>query len=344
MLRACLALVLLVAGCSAAVGNAWAQATLPGPGPHLVRDATACGGRWYAVGGRAGAGGETSPAAWDSADGRTWRSLELAPLPGSYYGPRSVLRSVACANGRIAAVGSRGGGAHGNPRVSTWYQRGEVLAEAPAPFETYGGDTAVDVGPISGGPAGFLIAGNRTSGAAAWISADGTDFRLFEGAPGLAGRSPRTLARAGAVLDGRFVLVGALGAAPAAWTSRDGTAWTRSGVPVRAGVAELQRVVPLGPDLIAVGTRDDTFGAWRGPAWTPAGRFGRADGGGVRSLAVAGGRLYAVAGGLWRSTDGGRSWLSVITPRGAGLPAAVAARDDQVLLVATDRVWLANGV
>nr|BFE76888.1 hypothetical protein GCM10020092_101890 [Actinoplanes digitatis] len=66
-------------------------------------------------------------------------------------------------------------------------------------------------------------------------------------------------------------------------------------MPVRAGVAELQRVVPLGPDLIAVGTRDDTFGAWRGPAWTPAGRFGRADGGGVRSLAVAGGRLYAVA-------------------------------------------------
>lgn len=345
MRRAALAVLLLVAGCSAAPVNAWSEAVLPGPGPRLVRDATTCGGRWYVVGGRAGADGETSPAAWESVDGRTWRSLAFAPLPGSYYGPRNVLYSVACANGRLAAIGSRSGGAHGNPRVSTWYQRGAgVLAEAPATFETYGGDTAVDVGPVSGGPAGFLIAGNRTSGAAAWISADGTRFRLFEGAPGLTGPAPRSLARDGAVLDDRFVLVGGLGAAPAAWASRDGAAWTRSGVPAGAELAELQRVVRLGPDLVAVGTRDAAFGAWRGPAWTPAGRFGRADQSGVRSLAVGGGRLYAAAGGLWRSMDGGRSWLTVITPRGAGLPRAVAADDDQVLLVAADRVWLANGV
>nr|BFE76887.1 hypothetical protein GCM10020092_101880 [Actinoplanes digitatis] len=242
MLRACLALVLLVAGCSAAVGNAWAQATLPGPGPHLVRDATACGGRWYAVGGRAGAGGETSPAAWDSADGRTWRSLELAPLPGSYYGPRSVLRSVACANGRIAAVGSRGGGAHGNPRVSTWYQRGEVLAEAPAPFETYGGDTAVDVGPISGGPAGFLIAGNRTSGAAAWISADGTDFRLFEGAPGLA-RPVAAHARPRRRRPGRAVRPG----------RRPRCRAGRLDLPRRDGVDAIRRAGPGGRRGVAAG-------------------------------------------------------------------------------------------
>jgi hypothetical protein len=340
VLRA-LAALALVGACASAPGNAWTEASLPGPGSRLLRDAVACGEHWYVVGGRAGGGGETSPAAWDSTDGRTWRSLTLHPLPGSYYGPRSVLYAVACARDRIAAVGSVGGGAHGNPRVSTWYQRPDnSLAEAAAPFETYGGDTAVDVGRIAGGPSGFLLAGNRTSGAAAWLSPDGTSFRLFENAPGLAG----AFARDGAVLEGRFVLVGGLGDAPAAWSSPDGTSWQRVGMPVEGGYAEAQRVVRSGPELIAVGRRGDTLAAWRGPDWTAIARFGKADATGVRSLAVSHGRLYAAGSGLWRSDNGGRSWLTVTTPRGADPLAAVAVRDDRVLLVAGDRAWLARGV
>src|SRR5690349_18264192 len=186
VLRALAALALLGA-CASVPGNAWRELSLPGPGTRLLRDAVSCGGHWYVVGGHAGTDGETSPAVWDSTDGRAWRSLILTPLAESYYGPRSVLYAVACANGRIAAIGSRSGGVHGNPRVSTWYQRPDgSLAEAAATFETYGGNTAVDVGRIAGGPSGFLIAGNRTGGAAAWLSADGTAFRLFENAPGLA--------------------------------------------------------------------------------------------------------------------------------------------------------------
>jgi hypothetical protein len=335
VLRA-LAALTLAGACAAAPGNAWTEVSLPGSGPRQLRDAVACGEHWYVVGERAG-----SPAAWDSTDGRTWRSVSLHPLPGSYYGPRSVLYAVACARDRIAAIGSAPGGAHGNPRVSTWYQRPDgSLAEAAAPFETYGGDTAVDVGRISGGPAGFLIAGNRTGGAAAWLSPDGTSFRLFENAPGLAG----TFARDGAVLDRQFVLVGGVGDAAAAWSSTDGTSWQRVGMPVEGGYAEAQRVVRLGTDLIAVGPRGATFGAWRGPGWAPVGRFGRPDPTGVRSLTVARGRLYAAAGKLWRSTDGGRSWLTVTTPRGATPPAAVAGRDNHILLVAANRAWLASGI
>lgn len=355
--------VAVLGACAAAPSNAWTELSLPGPATRLLRDAVACGGRWYVVGGRAGPDGETSPAAWDSADGHTWRGVTLAPLPGSYYGPRSVLYAVACAGDRIAAIGARSGGVHGNPRISTWYQRPDgSLAEAAASFETYGGSTAVDVGRVAGGPSGFLLAGNRTSGAAAWLSADGTSFRLFENAPGLA----HGFARDGAVLAGRFVLVGSLGDAPAAWSSADGTSWQRADVPAgddggaasqradvpdAGGFAELQRVVPVGTRLVAVGRRGDTFGAWLGPEraavagrWTAAGRFGEADVAGIRSLTVAGGRLYAAAGGLWRSVDGGRSWLTVITPRGAKPLSAVAARDDHVLLIAGDRAWLARGV
>jgi hypothetical protein len=340
LLRALVALVLLGA-CGSAPPNAWREMSLPGPGTRLLRDAVACGGHWYVVGGRAAPDSETSPAAWDSTDGRTWRSLTLTPLPGSYYGPRSVLYAVACANGSIAAIGSRSGGAHGNPRISTWYQRPDgSLAEAAAPFETYGGDTAVDVGRISGGKAGFLIAGNRTSGAAAWLSADGVRFRLYENAPGLA----HAFARDGVVLDGQSLLVGGFGEAPAAWTSVDGSSWQRADVPAEPGYEELQRVVQLGTGLVAVGPRGDTFGAWRGPQWTAVGRFGKPDATGIRSLTVSAGRLYATADRLWRSVDGGRSWLTVTTPRGASPLSAVAGRDGGVLLVAGNRVWLAHGV
>ena len=291
VLRALVALT-LVGACAAAPGNAWREASLPGPGQRLLRDAVACGGHWWVVGGHAAAGGATSPAAWDSPDGRSWRSVPLRPLPGSYYGPRSVLYAVACANDRIAAIGSVSGGAHGNPRISTWHQRPDgSLAEAAAPFETYGGDTAVDVGRVAGGPSGFLLAGNRTSGAAAWLSPDGTAFRLFENAPGLAG----AFARDGAVLDGEFVLVGGLGDAAAAWSSADGTSWRRVGMPVEGGYAEVQRVARLGAGLIAVGPRGDTFGAWLGPDWAAVGRFGRPDATGIRSLTVSRGRVYAAA-------------------------------------------------
>jgi hypothetical protein len=330
-----LAAVALLGACAAGPSNAWTEVSLPGSG--VLRDAVACGGTWYVVGGRDG-----GPAAWSSADGRNWRSLTLTALPGSYYGPRSVLYSVACADDRIAAIGAVGGGAHGNPRVSTWYERPDgTLAEAAAPFEMFGGDTAVDVGRISGGAAGFLIAGNRTGGAAAWLSADGRSFRLFENAPGLAG----AFARDGAVLDGSFVLVGAFGGTAAAWVSADGSSWRRVGMPVEGASAEAQRVVQVDAGLIAVGQRGETFGAWRGPEWTAVGRFGSADATGIRSLTIASGRLYVAAvGGLWRSGDRGESWVSVLAPRRAGPIAAVAGEGDRVLLVGGGRAWLADGV
>ncbi|PZF87949.1 hypothetical protein C1I99_27025, partial [Micromonospora deserti] len=79
-------LAVLFAGCtrpaapagdgSAPLRPAWRPVTLPAPpgapGRLLVRDAAACAGRWYAVGGVADAAGETRPAAWTSTDGASW--------------------------------------------------------------------------------------------------------------------------------------------------------------------------------------------------------------------------------------------------------------------------------
>ncbi|HEX5200127.1 MAG TPA: hypothetical protein VFW27_09320 [Actinoplanes sp.] len=320
--------VLSVSACSKPAPS-WREIALPGPA--VLRDVADCGDRWWAVGG-AGAG----PGAWTSTDGVSWASVPFAPLPAGYYGPHQVIGSVACAGDRVAMIGAVPGGAHGNPRVSTWHLAGGRLVENPAPFETYGGDQAVDVGPMTAGPSGFAIAGNRSSGAAAWISPDGRTFVLLEKAPGLAGE---TVARDVAALpDGRWAVVGGAGGVldqrAAAWISADGKAWTRADPPVSDGFTEIQRVVRDGDDLLAAGVRGTHLGLWRwhDGAWTVGEAFG--DGAaGVRSLALAGGKPVVVGGGLY--IDG----VSTETP---APPTAVAGRGRSLLLAAGDRLWTAR--
>jgi hypothetical protein len=351
---------------------AWIAVRLPAPdgppGRIALRDAEDCAGRWFVVGAIIGADGATRPAAWESADGRSWRSLTFVALPTSLYGPQNVISSVGCAGDRVVLVGARSGGAHGNPRVSTWYQRPDgAFAEADAEFETYGGERAVNVGPVTGGPAGFLIAGNRTSGAAAWSSSDGSAFRLSENAPGLAGSGGNTTwARDAAVAAaGRWVLVGSIGRTgaldqrPAAWYSVDGRRWAAVDIPAEPGINDLQGATRLGDDLIAVGLRGATFGAWRGRGtdWQPVGRFGATAGAVAQVLSVttAGDEVLAAVVvnnvlDLWHSTDGGAGWQAVALPVprqvGTDHALAVAGRGHTRLIAADDGtrggVWIAG--
>lgn len=316
---------------SSAPAVSWQPATLPAAAAVVLRDVADCGDRWWAVG-AVGAG----PGAWTSADGRAWQAVSFSPLPAGYYGPRQVITSVACAGGRVEAIGAVPGGAHGNPRVSTWRLSGGRMVENAAPFETYGGDTAVDVGGLAAGPSGFAIAGNRSSGAAAWLSRDGRAFTLFEGTPGLAGQ---TVARDVAALpDGRWIVAGGAGGVldqrAAAWITTDGKSWTRDDPPATAGFNEIQRVMRDGDDLIAAGVRGSSLGLWRWHAgeWTTGPSFG-GDPAGVRSMAVCGGKPVVVGGGLF--IDG----RSVPAP---APPVAVAARGRSLLLAGDHGLWLAN--
>jgi len=352
-LFALLAVLLAAAGCTnPAPALTWHKAGLPG----LVRDAIDCAGRWYVVGTIRGTGGATRPAAWDSTDGRSWTSLTFAPLPGSYYGPEQVISSVGCSNGHVAMVGAKPGGAHGNPRVSTWRQRPDgVIAEVSAPFETYGGDRAVNVGHIAGGPRGFLITGNRTTGAAVWLSPDGASFQLYEDVPGLVGDAgTQTVGRdAAPAADGGWVVVGgaarngSLDQAPAIWLGEQaGPAWRRATVQSGGGYNELQRAVRIGDDIVAVGPRGSAFGTWigHGTNWAEAGTFGDATGT-VLSLAAAGSSLFALVqvGServLWRSTDRAGTWRRVVLP--VATPTAVAGRAGTALLAADGEIWTAG--
>jgi hypothetical protein len=350
----------------------WQQVTLPSPpgspGRIAVRDATSCDGTWYVVGAIVGADGSTRPAAWTSSDGRTWRAV--ATDPTDFYARRAILYSVACRDGQMAAIGAKSGGAHGNPRTATWRVREDgVLQDVPASFVLYGGAEAVSVNRVAAGPDGWLIAGNRRSGAAVWHSSDATDFRLVDDDPELSSDATRKTVALDPVRDGtgwtlvgRAELPGRVGPVPLAWTSTDGSRWSRQEVPASTdGFADLERVTREGDGLLAVGIRDDRFGTWRrsGGRWRATGSFGSLDARGtgapfVSGLAIAAGKaLVAASDGavfrLWTET-GDHAWRRVATP---AQPAntgddqlTVAADADTVLLLGDDgtsgRVWRAD--
>jgi hypothetical protein len=334
-----------------------------------VRDATTCGGRWYVVGAVVNPAGATRPAAWASDDGRSWTSLRLNPR--STYGVVAILYAAGCRDGALAVIGAQNGGAHGNPRVTQWRLRPDgVLDEVPAGFELYGGPDAVDVGRIAGGPAGWLIAGNRVGGGAVWVAGpEATGFRLVNRGTDLA--SDARLAteatdaaayRAGWVVVGGGHRGGQRGGDPLAWTSADGLGWQRMTVPVTGGdeYRILQRVVATGDGAVAAGLDGDRFGAWRLAAggWQTAGRFGTLATGSVqqiRGLASAGGRVWAAGCdgreyGVW-SSSGDAVWRPVQLPLalaadGADHVLTVTGAGRTLLLIADDgragHAWVAG--
>ncbi|GAB2950347.1 hypothetical protein GCM10027280_43520 [Micromonospora polyrhachis] len=337
------------------------------PGRVVLRDATACAGRWFVVGAMHAADGTTRPAAWTSPDARTWTPVTVAGT--SFYGNQNVLYAAGCRDGRLAAIGAKSGGAHGNPRVSTWRQVGvDRLVEVPAAFELYGGPEAVGVSRIVGGPTGWLIVGNRTRGAATWVSrgspragtsaVDAAGFDLVDGAPELTSdERGRTMAfdavatSRGWLVVGGMTPAGQIDSRPLVWLSADGRSWRRFAVPHLDADAMLQRVTVVDGVPVVIGLRSDGFGAWYddGRGWVAAGRFGSVGGAGapsVRGVAVAAGRLVvAVSTGttyeLWSSTDRGRSWRRFAEPvsgvlAGGDSGIGVTAAGDGVLVSMDD--------
>ncbi|MCW2852902.1 MAG: hypothetical protein JWM84_2566 [Nocardioides sp.] len=349
---------------------AWEQVALPPPdgpaGRIAVREAVECDGTWWLVGG-VFVGDGSVPAGWRSDDdGRTWTPLRFEAR--GYWAERAVMSSVDCRGDRVVMVGAKSGGAHGNPRVTTWYQRRDgAFTDVIAPFSLFGGDQAVSVERVAAGPDSWLIAGNRTAGAAVWVAEDERTFELVDDDPALVrDEVVDTLAiaqvhdGAGWTVVGSGQVEGRVNRVPMAWVSPDGRAWARQAVPTSDGFTDLERVARTDDGLLAVGLRDDRFGTWRrdGTTWTAAESFGRLDPDGqaftgAASLATAGDRaLAAVSDGtayaLWGRL-GEDDWRQVeipVSPTAAGEHVlTVGATEETVLLVGDDgrtgRVWRA---
>ncbi|HWB34433.1 MAG TPA: hypothetical protein VHA75_00260, partial [Rugosimonospora sp.] len=316
----------------------WQAVTLPAlaDGRITVRDVAACPGRWYAVGGYLTSPTTGTPGVWSSVDGTHWSGVPLRPI--SLYGRQNILSTVACAGDTVVAVGAAAGGAHGNPRTSTWHGTAAAgLDEAPSQFELFGGDNAGPVENLTAGPHGWLIGGGRKdanglAGGAVWWSRDGALFPLVDGDPAL--ESDATAARAVRAVTATatgFVAVGsttpaapAAGASPGSglaprhgsvWHSTDGLHWTRDGVPDSGVDTELQAVTA------------EAGGAASGPV--PSASVPRNGEPGPLVAAGVMGTTFAV----WR--DDGSGWRAVArfgTIGGTALPtvsalASVAGRD-----------------
>lgn len=355
----------------------WTERPLPAPpgapGRSVVRDAVECGAGWWVVGAvfldRPTETRDTRPAAWFSADRETWTAVPVEAR--TFWGRRAILNSVACSRGRLAVVGARSGGAHGNPRVTTYRQDGDALVDVSAVFTQYGGISATNVGPVAGGPTGWLIAGNRVSGPGVWVTDDPREFTRVEAEPGLTDDGDlESLAQAAGWSGEEWVLVGSgtrpgrrLDPEPLAWTSPDGLVWSPEPMPETAGVQDVHRVALLADGrLLAVGRHGDGFGSWvrDGDGWDEVVSFGaiaEAWRGApyVASLApTSAGVLATVSTGdhyeLWRTGDAS-DWERVdvpLEPRTAGDHTLMVAAGEDLLLVADagdgGHVWVGEEV
>ena len=359
-----------LAGCTSerpstpAADRAWVRGTVPQhpglPGRSVFRDATWCDDAWWLVGAvyldEPSQTRDTRPAAWSSTDGVWWAPVTINTT--TYWGHRAILNSIACSRDRIAVVGARSGGAHGNPRVTTFKQNSDrSLVDVPAVFTQYGGVTATGVGPIAGSSEGWLIAGNRLSGPGVWVTDDPSAFTKVEGEPALTGPTGyEAIAQSGVWDASGWTLVGG-GAQrgsmadrdPAVWTSSDGLRWAPEDVPSSSTPEDMHRAVLLpNGHLQAVGLSGDGFASWtrtdRG--WQPAVEFGRVAGSWrgtpyVASAATTQDELLAtVSTGdtyeLWGTPLGNSAW------RRLPAPMRPATASDHTLMAATngDRVLL----
>jgi hypothetical protein len=330
----------------------------------MLRDAVSCDDGWYVVGAVGDPAGETRPAVWRSDDGQTWRSVKVAHH--SYYGERNVLYSAACKGRALAVLGSKPGGAHGNPRVSTWQQLpdGSMDEVMTAAAELYGGPQAINVGRMASGPTGFMMAGNRYSGAAVWFSPDSAEFRIRERVPELANdvrgetwANDVAATPEGWVVVGGILLDGRIDRDPIGWVSSDGVTWRRTRTPATKVYEEFQRVVVRDGKVFAFGLDGQGFAAWRleGDQWTRTATFGAIESlGATRSATIVDGKLLcATSDGkehhLFLSSDG-VSWRGVQGP--SAMPSTADAQTyavafaQRVVLLIDDgrlgRLWVAD--
>lgn len=203
-----------------------------------------------------------------------WSAVPLRP--DSFYADRARWRSVVTDGHRIFAFGDAPGGAHSNPRWTTWAGTVDGMREYPQFFETFGGWGAGGLTGMSMYQGEPLIIGSWSSESsgldiAEW-TADGNDWsRRDSTGTALAnskhalnviravGQDPAGIALAGAVVklaDGQVTLQ------PAMWrrTTLE-PEWVRLDLPAVAA-GEATGVRCSGGSCVATGYVDDRLAIW----------------------------------------------------------------------------------
>ena len=249
---------------SSSDGKTWEQISEPGAfendGPRFFVQGISDDGRGglIVVGGLPGGAAESIvPAAWHSADGRTWTRAQVA-TPAL-----ARMSAVAARPGAIVAIGDGrvGGGSGSSPtdqsvnQMYAWFSAdGITWSQVDLPESS--GFIPAAVTSWSGGFAAIAQLDGITLSSSVWTSADG---RTWE-------KSPQNFARftptAMAGFGGRLVAVGnhqdtqssAAGFVPASWSSTDGRTWVESRASARQVATGFDDVTVVGDTLVAVST------------------------------------------------------------------------------------------
>lgn len=165
---------------------AWAAEPAPPGAVQLTWVATA--GAQLLVSGQRGRGDAASPGLWRRDVDGAWHEVRLTPV--TYYGRRADLFRMVSDGRRLVALGRRIGGAHGNPRFTSWTGTLTRLRETEQPFELFGGPDAIAVTDLALTRDGGVVLGawaphGAASGVTVWRQ-EGTSWQRFDRAPGLA--------------------------------------------------------------------------------------------------------------------------------------------------------------
>jgi hypothetical protein len=247
---------------SSSDGKTWEQISEPGAfdkdGPRFVVQGISDDGKGglIVVGGLPGGESESIvPAAWHSADGRTWTRAQV--------GTPALARmsAIAARPGAIVAIGDGrvggGSGSVGDQSVNQMYawfsSDGNAWSQVVLPDSS--GFIPSAVTSWSGGFAAIAQLDGITLSSSVWTSADGRTWQ----------KSPQDFARftptAMAGFGGRLVAVGshqdpqgsAAGFVPASWSSTDGRTWVESRAPARQVATGFGDVAVVGNTLVAIG-------------------------------------------------------------------------------------------
>ncbi|MHA7984354.1 hypothetical protein ACX9R5_00990 [Rathayibacter sp. CAU 1779] len=206
-------------------------------------------------------GSARAPAAWSTTDLEHWTELTVHPVTGYGRLAEFTMGAVDTTDRhgdleRIVAWGQAFGGAHSNPRPTTWtghpgtQRRPGALTEHEQPFTMFGGEDAITTDAETAYGGTMLLAGSWDSrvtldgpgryGAAVWLSGSGTTWTRHTDLPGLSANDGEQTSAVGATAGpAGFVLVGASAhygrsgppSTPLAWFSSDGLAWQRVTLP-----------------------------------------------------------------------------------------------------------------
>ncbi len=305
-----------------------------GTDPYVVLRAVASGGPSLVAVGEAGAAGEWSAAAWNSADGSTW--YRTPPDENALTGNEvQVMWSVASNGSNVAAVGWEG--SFGDADAAAWLSLDGVgWNRLPHDVPTFGGSHDQVMRSVASADRRFVAVGwdgpSGSANAAVWTSESGWVWSRIANSDGVFGRQGDqgmygvTAGGPGFVAVGWDASGGDLDAA--VWVSPDGVSWSRvehdEGSLGGDGDQGMYAVVAGGPGLVAVGwdgpVEQSDAAVWSSPdglAWTRVGRDDAAFGGeGAQAMyAVTAGGPGLVAVGdsqldgdhdaaVWVSTDG----------------------------------------